>query len=326
MQKRTLGKSNLEVSALGLGCMGMSQSYGVPPDKQAMIAFIRTAVERGVTFFDTAEIYGPYTNEELVGEALAPVRAQVVIATKFGVGRDAGGQQVQDSRPERIKQSIEGSLKRLRTDVLDLYYQHRVDPNVPIEDVAGTIRDLIQQGKVKHFGMSEAGVQTIRRAHAVQPVTAVQSEYSLWWRRPEEEVLPTLEELGIGFVPYSPLGKGFLTGKINEDTKFDSSDFRSQIPRFRPEARKANLVLVDLTDRVLFDDIWERKELSPRDRSLITVAALIALNRPDQLRFHLGKALENGVKEQELIEVITHLAFYSGWPNAISAIMIAKEL
>src|SRR5436189_943798 len=226
MQKRKLGKSNLEVSALGLGCMGMSQSYGVPPDKQAMISLIRTAVERGVTFFDTAEIYGPYTNEELVGEALAPVRAQVVIATKFGVGRDAGGHQVQDSRPERIKQSIEGSLKRLRTDVIDLYYQHRVDPNVPIEDVAGTIQDLIRQGKVKHFGMSEAGVRTIRRAHAVQQVTAVQSEYSLWWRRPEEELLPTLEELGIGFVPFSPLGKGFLTGTIDENTTSVSSDFR----------------------------------------------------------------------------------------------------
>src|SRR5205807_2322652 len=230
MQKRKLGKRGLEVSALGLGCMGMSQSYGVPPDKQAMISLIRTAVERGVTFFDTAEIYGPYTNEELVGEALAPVRAQVVIATKFGVGRDAGGQQVQDSRPERIKQSIEGSLKRLRTDVLDLYYQHRVDPNVPIEDVAGTVKELIAQGKVKHFGMSEAGVGTIRRAHAVQPVTAVQSEYSLWWRRPEEELLPTLEQLGIGFVPFSPLGKGFLTGTIDEKTTFVSSDFRNIVP------------------------------------------------------------------------------------------------
>ena len=245
MKKRTLGKSNLEVSALGLGCMGMSQSYGVPPDKQAMISLIRTAVERGVTFFDTAEIYGLYTNEELVGEALAPVRAQVVIATKFGVGRDADGQQVQDSRPERIKQSVEGSLKRLRTDVIDLYYQHRVDPNVPIEDVAGTIQDLIRQGKVKHFGMSEAGVRTIRRAHAVQPVTAVQSEYSLWWRRPEEELLPTLEELGIGFVPFSPLGKGFLTGTIDEKTTFVSSDFRNIVPRFTPEARKSNLALVD---------------------------------------------------------------------------------
>src|SRR2546430_234497 len=207
MQKRKLGARGLEVSALGLGCMGMSQSYGLPPDKQAMIALIRTAVERGVTFFDTAEIYGPYANEELVGEALAPVRAQVVIATKFGVGRDAGGQQLQDSRPERIKQSVESSLKRLRTDVVDLYYQHRVDPNVPIEDVAGTVKELIAQGKVKHFGMSEAGVRTIRRAHAVEPVTAVQSEYSLWWRRPEEELLPTLQELGIGFVPFSPLGK-----------------------------------------------------------------------------------------------------------------------
>src|SRR2546428_7877368 len=245
MQKRKLGKSDLEVSALGLGCMGMSQSYGVPPDKQAMIAFIRTAVERGVTFFDTAEIYGPYTNEELVGEALAPLRRQVVIATKFGVGRDAGGQQVQDSRPERIKQSIEGSLKRLRTDVVDLYYQHRVDPNVPIEVVAGTVKALIAEGKVKHFGMSEAGVGTIRRAHGVQPVTAVQSEYSLWWRRPEEELLPTLEQLGIGFVPFSPLGKGFLTGQITENTKFDSTDFRNIVPRFTPEARKANHAFVD---------------------------------------------------------------------------------
>src|SRR3989440_5443471 len=246
MQLRKLGKSNLEVSALGLGCMGMSQSYGLPPDKQAMISLIRTAVERGVTFFDTAEIYGPHTNEELVGEALAPVRAQVVIATKFGVGRDAGGQQVQDSRPERIKQSIEGSLKRLRTDVLDLYYQHRVDPNVPIEEVAGTVKELIAQGKVKHFGMSEAGVRTIRRAHAVQPVTAVQSEYSLWWRRPEEELLPTLEELAIGFVPFSPLGKGFLTGTIDEKTTFVKSDFRNIVPRFTPEARKANQTIVGM--------------------------------------------------------------------------------
>src|SRR2546423_8493529 len=227
MQKRKLGTRGLEVSALGLGCMGMSQSYGLPPDKQAMISLIRTAVERGVTFFDTAEIYGPYTNEELVGEALAPVRAQVVIATKFGVGRDAGGQQVQDSRPERIKQSVEGSLKRLRTDVLDLYYQHRVDPTVPIEDVAGTVQELIAQGKVKHFGMSEAGVGTIRRAHAVQPVTAVQSEYSLWWSRPEEELLPTSEEHGIGFVPLRPLGKSFLTAILDDKTTFVSSDFRN---------------------------------------------------------------------------------------------------
>jgi len=243
MQKRKLGKSGLEVSTLGLGCMGMSQSYGVPPDKQAMIALIRTAVERGVTFFDTAEIYGPFTNEALVGEALAPVRAQVVIATKFGI-KIENGQQVQDSRPERIKQSVESSLKRLRTDVIDLYYQHRVDPTVPIEEVAGTVKELIAQGKVKHFGMSEAGVGTIRRAHAVQPLTAVQSEYSLWWRRPEEALLPTLEELGIGFVPFSPLGKGFLTGTIDEKTTFVKSDFRNVIPRFTPEAREANQTIV----------------------------------------------------------------------------------
>jgi aryl-alcohol dehydrogenase-like predicted oxidoreductase len=267
MQKRKLGKSNLEVSALGLGCMGMSQSYGLPPEKQAMISLIRTAVERGVTFFDTAEIYGQYTNEELVGEALAPVRAQVVIATKFGI-KTENGQQVQDSRPERIKQSVEGSLKRLRTDVIDLYYQHRVDPNVPIEDVAGTVKDLIRQGKVKHFGMSEAGVQTIRRAHAVQQVTAVQSEYSLWWRRPEEELLPTLEELGIGFVPFSPLGKGFLTGTIDENTTFVSSDFRSIVPRFTPEARKANLALVDV-----LRTIAKRKKATPAQIALAWLLA-----------------------------------------------------
>src|SRR5437763_345275 len=270
MQERKLGKSNLEVSALGLGCMGMSQSYGLPPDKQAMISLIRTAVERGITFFDTAEIYGPYTNEELVGEALAPVRAQVVIATKFGIRVDAGGQQVQDSRPERIKQSIEGSLKRLRTEVIDLYYQHRVDPNVPIEDVAGTVQELIRQGKVKHFGMSEAGVQTIRRAHAVQPVTAVQSEFSLWWRRPEEELLPTLEELGLGFVPFSPLGKGFLTGTIDEKTTFVSSDFRNIVPRFTAEARKANQALVDL-----LRTIAARKKATPAQ---IALAWLLAQN------------------------------------------------
>src|SRR5436309_7802307 len=268
MKKRTLGKSNLEVSALGLGCMGMSQSYGLPPDKQAMISLIRTTVERGVTFFDTAEIYGPYTNEELVGEALAPVRAQVVIATKFGVGRDAGGQQVQDSRPERIKQSVEGSLKRLRTDVLDLYYQHRVDPNVPIEDVAGTVQDLIREGKVKHFGLSEAGVRTIRRAHAVQPVAALQSEYSLWWRGPEDEILPTLEALGIGFVPFSPLGAGFLTGNINENTKFDNSDFRSMVPRFAPDALKANMALVDLVRQVA-----TRKRATPAQIALAWLLA-----------------------------------------------------
>ncbi len=267
MQKRKLGKSNLEVSALGLGCMGMSQSYGLPPDKQAMISLIRTALERGVTFFDTAEIYGPNTNEELVGEALAPVRAQVVIATKFGI-KVENGQQVQDSRPERIKQSIEGSLKRLRTDVIDLYYQHRVDPNVPIEDVAGTISDLIRQGKVKHFGMSEAGVGTIRRAHAVQPVTAVQSEYSLWWRRPEEELLPTLEQLGIGFVPFSPLGKGFLTGTIDEKTTFVSSDFRNIVPRFTPEARRANQTIVDVLRRIA-----EKKRATPAQIALAWLLA-----------------------------------------------------
>src|SRR5438046_9902584 len=268
MQKRKLGKSNLEVSALGLGCMGMSQSYGLPPDKHAMISLIRTSVERGVTFFDTAEIYGPYTNEELVGEALAPVRAQVVIATKFGVGRDAGGKQMQDSRPERIKQSVEGSLKRLRTDVLDLYYQHRVDPTVPIEDVAGTVQELIAEGKVKHFGLSEAGVQTIRRAHAVQPVATLQSEYSLWWREPEEEILPTLEELGIGFVPFSPLGKGFLTGKITEGTTFDPSDFRNIVPRFTPEARRANQTIVDVLRRIA-----EKKRATPAQIALAWLLA-----------------------------------------------------
>jgi aryl-alcohol dehydrogenase-like predicted oxidoreductase len=250
MQKRKLGKSGLEVSAIGLGCMGTSFSYGPAKDKQEMIALIRTAVERGVTFFDAAEVYGPYINEELVGEALAPVRKQVVIATKFGFdlsGTDhRPGAAGVNSRPEHIKQVVEGSLKRLRTDVIDLYYQHRVDPNVPIEDVAGTVKDLIQAGKVKHFGLSEAGVHTIRRAHAIQPVTALQNEYSLWWRRPEAEVIPMLEELGIGLVPYSPLGKGFLTGKISEDTKFDGTDFRSKLPRFTPEALKANQAMVDL--------------------------------------------------------------------------------
>src|SRR5438477_4275356 len=245
MQKRKLGKRGLEVSALGLGCMGMSQSYGTPPGKQALIALIRAAVERGITFFDTAEVYGATKSEELVGEALEPLRRQVVIATKFGI-MYVEGQQVQDSRPEQIKQSVEGSLKRLRADVIDLYYQHRVDPTVPIEDVAGTVKDLIAQGKVKHFGMSEAGVKTIRRAHAVQPVTAVQSEYSLWWRRPEEELIPTLEELGIGFVPFSPLGTGFLTGTIDAKTTFVQSDFRNVVPRFTPEARKANEPIVDV--------------------------------------------------------------------------------
>src|SRR5437867_5898980 len=252
MQKRKLGKSNLEVSVLGLGCMGMSFSYGPPKDKKEMISLIRAAVERGVTFFDTAEVYGPYTNEELVGEALAPFRGQVVIATKFGWKIDPKAERGLaglDSRPEHIKQVTEGSLKRLKVVAIDLFYQHRVDPDVPIEDVAGAVKGLIQQGKVKHFGLSEAGVRTIRRAHAVQPVTALQSEYSLWWREPEAEVIPTLEELGIGFVPFSPLGKGFLTGKISEDTKFDKNDFRNVVPRFTPENRKANQALVDLIGR-----------------------------------------------------------------------------
>jgi aryl-alcohol dehydrogenase-like predicted oxidoreductase len=255
MQKRKLGKSGLEVSALGFGCMGMSFGYGPPADKQEMISLLRAAVERGVTFFDTAEVYGPFTNEELVGEALAPFRGQVVIATKFGFDtrvdpRGTKGAPALNSRPEHIKQVAEASLKRLKVDAIDLFYQHRVDPDVPIEDVAGAVKALIQEGKVKHFGLSEAGVQTIRRAHAVQPITAVQSEYSLWWRRPEAEVLPTLEELGIGLVPYSPLGKGFLTGKVNENTTYDSSDFRNILPRFTSEARKANRALVDLLGKI----------------------------------------------------------------------------
>ena len=250
MQKRTLGNNNLEVSALGLGCMRMSHDESPLPDKQEMIRLLRSAVERGITFFDTAQVYGPFTNEELVGEALAPLREQVVIATKFGYKFGPTGEQMGlDWRPEHIKQVAEGSLKRLKTDVIDLFYQHRVDPNVPIEDVAGAVKELIQQGKVKHFGLSEAGVKTIRRAHKVQPVTALQSEYSLWFREPEAEVIPTLEELGIGFVPFSPLGKGFLTGKISEDTQFDKSDFRNIVPRFTPENRKANQALVDLIGR-----------------------------------------------------------------------------
>ena len=254
MQKRKLGKSNLEVSAIGLGCMGMSFSYGPPKDKQEMTALLRAAVERGITFFDTAEVYGPFTNEELVGEALAPFRGRVVIATKFGFDLSGSdnrpGAAGLNSRPEHIKQAVEGSLKRLKVSVIDLLYQHRVDPNVPIEDVAGAVKELIQQGKVKHFGLSEAGVQTIRRAHAVQPLTALQSEYSLWTRTPEKEVIPTLEELGIGFVPYSPLGKGFLTGTMNENTKLDSTDFRSTLPRFTPEAMKTNQALVDLLGKI----------------------------------------------------------------------------
>jgi aryl-alcohol dehydrogenase-like predicted oxidoreductase len=270
MQKRKLGKSNLEVSALGLGCMGLSFGLGPAVDKQDGIALIRAAVERGVTFFDTAEVYGPFTNEGLLGEALAPFREQVAIATKFGFKLDpaTGKMAGLDSRPEHIKEVAEASLKRLKTDVIDLFYQHRVDPNVPIEDVAGAVKELIQQGKVKHFGLSEAGVQTIRRANAVQPVTALQSEYSLWWREPEAEVIPTLEELGIGFVPFSPLGKGFLTGKIDEKTTFDSSDFRNIVPRFSPEARKANQAVVDLLDRIA-----EQKKATPAQIALAWLLA-----------------------------------------------------
>jgi len=275
MQKRKLGKSNLEVSALGLGCMGMSFSYGPPKDTQEMTALLRAAVERGITFFDTAEVYGPFLNEELVGEALSPFRKQVVIATKFGFDispnsdpRGMKGLPALNSRPEHIKDAVEGSLRLLKVDVIDLLYQHRVDPTVPIEDVAGAVKDLIQAGKVKHFGLSEAGVQTIRRAHAVQPVTALQSEYSLWTRTPEKEVIPALEELGIGLVPYSPLGKGFLTGKIDENAKFDSSDFRSTLPRFTPEALKANQALIDLLGRIA-----ERKKATPAQIALAWLLA-----------------------------------------------------
>jgi aryl-alcohol dehydrogenase-like predicted oxidoreductase len=269
MQKRKLGKSNLEVSAIGLGCMGMSFGYGPPKDTQEMISLLRKAVELGVTFFDTAEIYGPFANEELVGEALAPMRERVVIATKFGFKISPKGEQIGvDSRPKHIKEVAEASLKRLRTDVIDLFYQHRVDPDVPIEEVAEAVRELIREGKVKHFGLSEAGAQTIHRANAVQPVTALQSEYSLWWRRPEEEVLSTLEELGIGFVPYSPLGRGFLTGKMNETTTFDSTDFRNRLPRFTPEARKANLALVHL-----LHDIAKRKNATPAQVALAWLLA-----------------------------------------------------
>jgi aryl-alcohol dehydrogenase-like predicted oxidoreductase len=271
MQQRKLGNSGLEVSALGLGCMGLSFSYGPATDKQEAITLIRAAVERGVTFFDTAEVYGPFTNEVLVGEALAPVRGQVVIATKFGFSLDPTGKQMWsglDSRPAHIKEVAAASLKRLKIDVIDLFYQHRVDPNVPIEDVAGAVKDLIQEGKVRHFGLSEAGTQTIRRAHAVQPLAAVQSEYSLWWRRPEAEVIPTLEELGIGLVPYSPLGKGFLTGKIEETTTFDSTDFRNTLPRFSPDARKANRAFVDL-----LGTIGARKQATPAQVALAWLLA-----------------------------------------------------
>jgi len=270
MQKRKLGKSNLEVSAIGLGCMGMSAGFGPPIDKQQGISLIRAAVERGVTFFDTAEVYGPWTNEELVGEALAPMRDKVVIATKFGWKIDADGKNTGslDSRPERIKKVADASLKRLRTDIIDLFYQHRVDPEVPIEDVAGAVKELIQAGKVRHFGLSEAGVKTIRRAHAVQPVAALQSEYSLFWRGPEKEILPTLEQLAIGFVPFSPLGKGFLTGTIKEDTQFDKTDFRNIVPRFTPENRKANQALVDVVTKFA-----QQKKATPAQIALAWILA-----------------------------------------------------
>ena len=292
MQRRRLG-NGLEVSVLGLGCMGMSFGYGPAGDKKEMISVIRSAVELGVTFFDTAEAYGPFTNEELVGEALAPVRQHVVIATKFGFKFDPNGKQVGlDSRPEHVKQVAEASLKRLRTETIDLFYQHRVDSDVPIEDVAGAVKNLIQEGKVKHFGLSEAGVKTIRRAHAVQPVTAVQSEYSLWWRAPEAELLPTLEELGIGFVPFSPLGKGFLTGKIDENTTFDSSDFRNIVPRFTAEARKANLALVDLLTKVA-----QQKKATPAQIALAWLLAqkpwivpIPGTTKPERLKENLGAA------------------------------------
>ena len=331
MQKRKLGKSNLEVSAIGLGCMGMSFGYGPAADKQEMISLIRSAVERGVTFFDTAEVYGPYTNEELVGEGLAPFRGQVVIATKFGFKpspTDPSKWTELDSRPEHIKEVAEASLKRLKTDVIDLFYQHRVDPGVPIEDVAGVVKELIRAGKVKHFGLSEAGVQTIRRAHAVQPVTAVQSEYSLWWREPDAEVLPTLEELGIGFVPFSPLGRGFLTGKMNENTTFDSSDFRSTLPRFKPEALKANQALIDLLGKIA-----ERKKATPAQIALawllaqkpwiVPIPGTTKLNRleenigaaaveltPDDLRevdFAASKIPVQGARYPERLERMTGL-------------------
>jgi len=305
MQKRKLGKSNLEVSAIGLGCMGMSFGYGPPKDKQEMISLIRTAVERGVTFFDTAEVYGPFTNEELVGEALAPFRKRVVIATKFGFQFDADGKQAGlNSQPEHIKEVAEASLKRLKTDVIDLLYQHRVDPNVPIEDVAGAVKELIQQGKVKHFGLSEAGAPTIRRAHAVQPVTALQSEYSLWWRKPEAEILPTLQELGIGLVPYSPLGKGFLTGAIKENTEFDKSDFRNIVPRFTPENRKANQALVDA-----LSTFAQQKKATPAQIALAWLLAqkpwivpIPGTTKPARLEENIGAAAVE-LTPQELREI-----------------------
>jgi aryl-alcohol dehydrogenase-like predicted oxidoreductase len=300
MKKRKLGKNGLEVSAIGLGCMGMSFGYGPPKDKQEMIALVRAAVECGVTFFDTAEVYGPFTNEDLVGEALAPFREQVVIATKFGfkLDPDSGRSTGVDSRPHHIKEVADASLKRLKTDFIDLFYQHRVDPAVPIEDVAGAVKELIHEGKVKHFGLSEPGVQTIRRAHAVHPVSAVQNEYSLWWRRPEEEVLPALEDLGIGFVPYSPLGRGFLTGKLNENTTFESSDFRNLLPRFTPEARKANQALVDL-----LGEIAKRKKATPAQIALAWLLAQKPWIVPIPGTTKLNRLEENiGAAEVELTQ------------------------
>jgi aryl-alcohol dehydrogenase-like predicted oxidoreductase len=304
IQKRKLGKSNLEVSAIGLGCMGMSHGYGAPADKKEMISLIHTAVERGITFFDTAEIYGPFINEELVGEALLPFHGQVVIATKFGF--DAKSFPNLNSRPEHIKQVAEASLKRLKVEAIDLFYQHRVDPDIPIEDVAGTVKELIQEGKVKHFGMSEASAKTIRRAHAIQPVTAVQSEYSLWWREPEIDVLPTLEELGIGFVPFSPLGKGFLTGKINENTTFESTDFRNSVPRFSPENRKANQAIVDLIIAVA-----SRKNVTPAQIALAWLLAQKPWIVPIPGTTKLERLLENigsasvELTADELLEIET---------------------
>jgi aryl-alcohol dehydrogenase-like predicted oxidoreductase len=304
MQKRKLGNSNLEVSALGLGCMGMSHGYGRPGEKNEMIALIRAAVERGISFFDTAEIYGPFTNEELVGEALAPFHGRVSIATKFGFKIEAGKQGGLDSRPEHIREVADASLKRLRVETIDLFYQHRVDPAVPIEEVAGAVKKLIQEGKVKHFGLSEAGATTIRRAHAVQPVTALQSEYSLWWREPETKVFPTLEELGIGFVPFSPLGRGFLTGKIDESTTFDSKDFRNNVPRFAPEARKANMALVDVLTAIA-----ARKHATPAQLALAWLLAqkpwivpIPGTTKPDRLEENIG-AVSLGLTADDLSEI-----------------------
>ena len=328
MQKRKLGKSSLEVSAIGLGCMGMSFGYGPAVDKQEGVSLIRAAVERGVTFFDTAEVYGPYANEELVGEALAPFCGKVAIATKFGFKLDpeTGKQAGLDSRPAHIQQVAEASLKRLRTDVIDLFYQHRVDPDVPIEDVAGAVKDLIQQGKVKHFGLSEAGAQTIRRAHAVQPVTALQSEYSLWFREPEAEIIPTLEELGIGFVPFSPLGKGFLTGKINEDTQFDKNDFRNIVPRFTPENRKANQAVVDLIGQFA-----QQKKATPAQIALAWLLAQKAwiVPIPGTTKLHrleeniLAAAVELTTEDLRQLETATSQVAVQGarYPEALQKLV-----